>query len=47
MALELDQICNIIMLCVAVVCVAAVWVVDINRSSENSRERFKRELDKK
>lgn len=47
MALELDQICNILMMCVAVLCVVLAWRVDVNRSSENSRERFKRELNKK
>lgn len=47
MALELDQICNLLMLGVAVLCVVLAWRVDVNRSSENSRERFKRELDKK
>ena len=47
MELELDQICNIMMMCVAAIAVYLSWRVDINRSAENSRERFKRELDKK
>jgi sensor domain CHASE-containing protein len=45
--MEVDQICNVLLMGVAVVCVVLAWRVDINRSSENSRERFKRELNKK
>ena len=42
-----DQICNVLLMGVAIVCVVLAWIVDINRSSENSREKFKRELNKK
>jgi len=47
MELELDQICNLLFLGVAVVAVYLSWRLDVNRSAENSRERFKRELKKK
>jgi hypothetical protein len=47
MNLEADQICNVLLMGVAVVCVVLAWRVDINRSSEDSRERFNKELNKK
>ena len=45
--MELDQICNVLLLGVAVVCVVLVWIIDINTPSERARERFKKELNKK
>ena len=45
--MELDQMCNVLLSIVAMVCVFMAWRIDVNRSSENSREKFKRELNKK
>jgi hypothetical protein len=44
--MEVDQMCNVLLLGVATLAIVLVWIVDLNAPAERARKRFRKERNK-